>query len=124
MMVELLNETGEMSFQLVALDEENRMVAADKPKRSRPDADPAAVRGITTEEVARRYRVSPDKVRAWVRRGELAAINTSRNRCGKPRYVFTPDALAAFERGHAAQTETPKAKCRHLPQGTKSYFSD
>lgn len=65
-------------------------------------------RGLTTEEVARLYRVSPDKVRAWIKRGELAAVNTSSRRCARPRYIITPAALAAFEREHAAQTDAPK----------------
>jgi hypothetical protein len=54
--------------------------------------------GLTVRDVARRYRVSPDKVRAWIARGELAAVNTASAMCGKPRWVILPDALADFER--------------------------
>jgi len=53
--------------------------------------------GATVREVARRYRVSADKVRGWIGRGELAALNTADARCGRPRYVMTPEALAEFE---------------------------
>jgi excisionase family DNA binding protein len=49
-----------------------------------PDTLPPPPRGLTVREVARRYRVSPDKVRAWIRRGELAAVNTASTLCGKP----------------------------------------
>ena len=49
--------------------------------------------GLTVLDVAQRYRVSPDKVRTWIKRGELAAINTAAKICGKPRWVITPDAL-------------------------------
>jgi hypothetical protein len=52
--------------------------------------------------VARRYRVSPDKVRAWIARGELAAVNTAAALCGKPRFVVLPEYLAAFERDRSA----------------------
>jgi transposase len=52
----------------------------------------------TVREVARRYRVSPDKVRRWIERGELRAVNTATVLCRRPRWVITPDALAAFER--------------------------
>ena len=38
------------------------------------DRDAAA--GLTVADVARRYRVSPDKVRGWIARGELIAINS------------------------------------------------
>jgi hypothetical protein len=54
--------------------------------------------GLTVADVARRYRVSPDKVRAWIARGELAAVNTAAVLCRRPRWVITPDALAIFER--------------------------
>lgn len=60
--------------------------------------------GLTVADIARRYRISPDKVRAWIRRGELAAINTSDRRCARPRFVVPPDCLAAFERGRQAAT--------------------
>jgi hypothetical protein len=53
--------------------------------------------GFTVADLARRYRVGEDKVRSWIKAGELAAINTSATMCGKPRFVVTPDALFAFE---------------------------
>jgi excisionase family DNA binding protein len=54
-----------------------------------------AARGLTTREVARRYRVGEDKVRAWIRRGTLPAIDTGAP--GRPRYVVLPEHLAALE---------------------------
>ena len=38
-----------------------------------PSADdtPNPARGYTVADVAARYRVSPDKVRGWINRGEL-----------------------------------------------------
>jgi transposase len=65
------------------------------------------VAGLTVADVARRYRVGEDKVRGWIRRGELSAINTADRRCGRPRFVITAESLAAFERGRAA-AEPPK----------------
>jgi hypothetical protein len=62
-------------------------------------AEPAA--GLTVADVARRYRVGPDKVRSWIVRGELAAVNTAAALCGRPRWVVTADALAAFEQRRA-----------------------
>jgi hypothetical protein len=63
--------------------------------------------------MARRYRVGEDKVRGWIRRGELAAINTATVMCGRPRWVIPPDALAVFEHrraGGPAPKPAPRRK--------------
>jgi excisionase family DNA binding protein len=82
-----------------------------------PDSDcpslGSPVHGFTTADVARRLRVGEDKVRGWIKRGELSAINTSDRRCARPRFVVTAEALAAFERQRAAATpDVPKPKRR------------
>jgi hypothetical protein len=66
--------------------------------------EPAAAGGLTVSEFARRYRVGEDKVRKWIYSGELPAVNTAAVLCGRPRFVITPDGLAAFERRRAAAT--------------------
>jgi hypothetical protein len=66
--------------------------------------------GLTVADVALRYRVSPDRVRAWIARGELIALNTRDVRCGRPRWVTTPESLAVFERGRQATPPAPAPK--------------
>jgi hypothetical protein len=41
-------------------------------------------------------RVSEDKIRLWIRSGELPALNTARTRSGKPRFVILPHAIEQF----------------------------
>jgi hypothetical protein len=83
-----------------------------------PDTPP----GLTVADVARRYRVGEDKVRSWINRGELRAINTATVLCGKPRWVIQPEDLAAFERGRAGgPPPTPRRRRRpaekdHFPE--------
>jgi hypothetical protein len=80
-------------------------------------------RGLTVSEVARRYRVGEDKVRGWVRRGELAAINTAAVLCGKPRWVILPEALASFEKRRTS--EPPPAPTRRTRKPTwHDFFPD
>jgi hypothetical protein len=80
------------------------------------------LRGLTVADVAARYRVGEDKVRGWIRRGELAAINTSMALCGKPRFVVLPSALAEFEdRRAAAQPPKPPRKRRKRADYTDFY---
>jgi hypothetical protein len=71
--------------------------------------------------VARRYRVSPDKVRAWIKSGRLAGINTAAHLCGRPRFVVTPEALRVFELG-AAACPPPKGPKRRRQTKTVDYY--
>ena len=87
----------------------------------------AGVAGLTAEsgwtpnELARLLRVSPDRIRDFIRRGELLALNLARHRCGKPRYVILPHHLAESERGRqAAAPQPPKPK--HQKQSAEIDF--
>jgi excisionase family DNA binding protein len=73
-----------------------------------------AAAGLTVREVAKRYRVGPDKVRAWIRRGEMRAVNTATALCGRPRWVIPPEGLRLFERRRTA-TAPPKPPRRRRP---------
>jgi transposase len=85
-------------------------------------ADTYPQRGLTVADVAKRYRVSPDKVRGWIIRGELGAINTSSVRCGRPRYVVMPEALARFERGRSAAAPPKPPRRKKIPSNWVDYF--
>jgi transposase len=81
--------------------------------------------GLTVSELARRYRVGEDRVRGWIRRGEMSAINTADAQCGKPRYVVLPEALELFERGRQAATpDKPAPRRKRRPAGLIDFFPD
>jgi transposase len=80
--------------------------------------------GLTTVEVARRYRVGEDRVRAWIKGGKLKAINTAEVSAGKPRFVVLPEHLDEFERGRAVSAPTTKTVRRRRSGGQKDYFPD
>jgi hypothetical protein len=67
-----------------------------------PDRGVRPAAGFTVADIPTRFRVSSDKVRTWIRRGELAAVNTAASLCGRPQLRITPESLAAFERGRSA----------------------
>jgi hypothetical protein len=79
--------------------------------------------GLTVADVARRYRVSPDKVRTWIRRGDLRAVNTATDLCAKPRFVVAPDALAAFEKSRSA-APPPKPPRRRKRTQMVDFYPD
>ncbi len=89
-----------------------------------PLSDAVPPRGYTVRDVARRYRVSPDKVRAWIARGELRAVNTSTALCGRPRWVVSPDALAEFERRRAGGPPPPKPRRQRRPAQQIDFYPD
>ena len=55
-------------------------------------------------QLSERYSVSQHTILAWIRGGELRAVDVSRNPGGRPRWRITEKALAAFE---ALRTPTP-----------------
>jgi excisionase family DNA binding protein len=57
--------------------------------------DPAS--GFTVADLAKRLRVGTDKIRKWINRGELKAVNVAASVLGKPRWVIPADALAEFQ---------------------------
>jgi hypothetical protein len=85
-----------------------------------PPADMALslpARGLTVKEVARYLRVSPDKVRTWIKSGRMAACNTSEAACGKPRFIVLPHQLAEWERQRSAGPPPKPAPRRRRRQG-------
>jgi excisionase family DNA binding protein len=88
-----------------------------------PDtATPA--RGLTVPEVARVLRVGEDKVRGWIRRGEIRAINTAAVLSGKPRWVITTEALREFERRRTTTAPSKNSRPRRNRVGETDYYPE
>ena len=83
----------------------------------------ASQRGLTVGDLARRYRVGEDKVRGWIRRGELRAINTAAVLCGRARWVVPVDALAEFERRRVGGPPL-KPPSRRRRRASVDYYPD
>jgi hypothetical protein len=77
-------------------------------------SDATPQRGLTPAEVGRLLRVSPDFVRAEIRAGRLGAIDTSRQRCRRSRFVVLPHHLREWEQSRraAAPQATPRRRKR------------
>jgi transposase len=79
--------------------------------------------GLTTHDIAKRYRVGEDRVRAWISRGELAAVNT-RDPGGRPRWVVLPEALEKFERARSSAPPPQPVRRRRKQAGMVDFFPD
>lgn len=85
----------------------------------------AVARGQTPAEVARYLRVNGDRVRGWIKTGELKAINTAKHLCGRPRYIVLPEHLAEFVGRRQAATPAAKpAPRRRRPPDEIDFFPD
>lgn len=81
--------------------------------------------GITPAEAARYLRVSADFIRDEIRAGRLGAIDTSRQRGRRPRFVILPHHLMEWERSRAAaQAEKPVTERRRNRPVAIDYFPD
>ena len=80
-------------------------------------------RGYTPRELAHLLRVSPDRIRAWIKAGELGAIDTARVRCGRPRFIILPHHLAEFTRRRTASPPRPAPRRRRQAVAV-DYYAD
>ena len=78
---------------------------------------------LTPPELARRYRISPDKVRRWIMSGQLRAVDVStRPGIGKPRWRIHPTDLLAFENSRTARPPAKTTRRRRRPADVIEYF--
>ena len=83
----------------------------------------AARQKLTPPELARQWRIKPEKILAWIRSGELRAINVATEQRGRPRYLIEPDEVEAFEQRRAV-VERPVLNRRRgqRSNGVPHYF--
>ncbi len=78
---------------------------------------------LTPPEVAERYRVSPDKVRAWILAGQLRAVDvSSKPGIGRPRWRVSPSDLIAFENSRTVSAPVKPARRRRKAADVIEYF--
>ena len=78
---------------------------------------------LTPPELAKQWRVKPERIIAWIKSGELRAFDvSSRPGVGRPRYRIPPDAVIAFENRRAGKTPTTTKRRRRQPENVISYF--
>lgn len=79
---------------------------------------------FTVKDLCQRFGVREHTVLAWIRSGELKAINVGREPGKKkPRWRVTPEALAAFEAARTATPDPPKVRRRRRkPDDTVEFY--
>lgn len=84
---------------------------------------PVVGASFTVAAVAERYGVTAATVLAWIRGGELAAVNVSRSFSSrKPRYRISTAALEAFEAHRAPAPPLTHRHRRKRPGGVIEFY--
>jgi hypothetical protein len=97
-------------------------VHAEPTGRSRQAHAPSSPSSYTVAELAARWRVGEDKIRSWIRKGELTAVNLASAACRRPLLRVTPEAVADFERRRS--TTPPPAPPRRRRAAQVDYYPD
>src|SRR5215203_966693 len=78
---------------------------------ARLDRTDAAFHGFSVADLCRRWKVGPDKVHGFIRRGELAAVNLATNMSARPQWRITRESVEMFERRRSS-APAPKSQRR------------
>lgn len=82
----------------------------DVPRDLQRQAEPEF---LTVQQVAERFSVGRDRVLAWIRRGELAAVNVSgRIRARHVQFRVSLEALAHFVKSRTSPARRMSARRR------------
>ena len=79
-------------------------------------------RGLSTKEFAALVRVSTGCALAWIRSGDLRALNLGSTKSGKPRYVILPEFVVEFVGRHEVRQDARPA--RRQRRAVKDYYPD
>ena len=81
-------------------------------------------RSKSPPEYAKEHGVDPSKVLAWIRSGELRAINLATSTTGRPRYRILLEAIVEFEERRSARQPVKPVRRKRKKQesGFVEYF--
>jgi hypothetical protein len=73
--------------------------------------------GFTVADLCRRWRVGPDKIHAFLRKGELIGVNVASTLSGRPQWRITAESVEQFERrrSSAPPPKPPRRRRRGVP---------
>jgi len=97
----------------------SRIVADHALPAIAPEArgDPARFTksGFSVSDLCRRWKVGPDKIRGFLRRGELIGINLATNLSARPQWRITPESVDLFERRRSSGPAPKRLRKRKPP---------
>ena len=77
---------------------------------------------LTPPKLAIRYGVEPSKVLAWIRSGELRAVNVATRSTGRPRYRINEADVLVFENRRAGKVDKAPPRRRRQSANVIEFF--
>lgn len=77
---------------------------------------------ITPKELAQRWGIDRHTVLAWIRKGELRAIDASLTQGGRPRFLIDEKDIADFELRRAVVPSPPPMRRRRDDDDIPNYI--
>jgi len=84
--------------------------------------DSVTTSGYSVADLARRWRIGRDKVRGFIRRGEIVAVNFSTVLSGKPQWRVMPEEASRFEQRRSSAAPVKTAPRRRQPAGATDFY--
>lgn len=79
-------------------------------------------RYLSPPQYAAQLGVKADKVVAWIKAGELRAVNLAIKPGGRPRWKIPPDATVIFENSRSVQPHVAPRRRRRQSMDVTEYF--
>jgi hypothetical protein len=79
--------------------------------------------GYSVADLCRRWKVGGDKIRAFLRRGELVGVNMATTLSGRPQWRITAESVERFERRRSSAPPPKPARRRRRP-AVIDYYPD
>jgi hypothetical protein len=80
-------------------------------------------RKVSVPYLAKEWGIATNKITAWIKSGELKAINVATSRDQRPRYLIDRADIEAFERARLVVPEQPPRPRRTRQTEVKDYFA-
>lgn len=77
--------------------------------------------GYSVADLAARWRIGPDKINGFIRRGELLAVNVATHTSARPQWRVMPEEVAKFE-ARRTSAPVPKPTRRRRRTGDVDFF--
>jgi hypothetical protein len=78
--------------------------------------------GFTLADLSRRWRIGGDKIRAFLRKGELVGVNLAGSLSAKPQWRVSPEEVARFEKRRSSAPPAKAAPRRRRREAQIDYF--